>query len=63
MTQNISVTIMNMATPKAVAKHELLLKKTGICLLNKSCAQLEAEDVSKFTNTIDMILTTPYFVT
>ena len=57
-TEFITITVMNLVTPKAAAKHELLFKKTEaeIGSLKYSSFLAPALGVTKFTIVRDMIL-------
>ncbi len=71
MTKIISLTFVNLVTPKAGAKHDLLFKKrslrlvfgTGASLLNKSSCLTPALGVAKFITDKDMILVTLFCAT
>jgi hypothetical protein len=59
------MTIMNLETPKAGAKHELLFNEPSseAGLLNKSSCSAAALGVTKFIDVKDMILVTLYCAT
>jgi hypothetical protein len=58
VTKIISLSNMNLVTPKAGAKYEILFYKPGSCLLNKSSYLAPASGVTKFTIARVMILVT-----
>ncbi len=48
MTKIISLAFVNLATPKAGAKHEPFVQQTGLSLLNKSACLPQSLGVTKF---------------
>jgi len=58
VTRFIANNVMNLVTPKATAKHELLFNKSDLGLLNKNSRLAAALGVTKFTTVIAMNLVT-----
>ncbi len=65
MTKYIAMTVVNLVTPKAAAKHELLFNKlvSEVGLLNKSSHFAPTLGVTKFITIIAMNLVTLCFAT
>jgi hypothetical protein len=58
VTKIISLAFLNLVTPKAGAKHELLFNKPETGLLNKGSCLARTLGMTKIINIIDIILVT-----